>query len=397
MIGSSMVHVALAFAVLGMGGGAADIGFVMAAYTVPTVAIALFGGAIADRFDRRRVMLLADILRMTSQGAIAALLLIGQSELWPLAVFAALTGMGNAFYIPATSGLIVESVSEANRPRANALYELASSVAFVLGPALAGVIVAIWSPAVAVTIDALSYLVSGICLFLLKPVRRQATERTTVVRQMRDGWKQFVIRPWIWGVLLQFTVFNILVFAPYRVLGPTQSEEWFGGSAGWGLIQSALGIGSVIGGIFMLRIRFKRPILAAILGQLAWAPVVAALGWSGAPLVLLMGLSLFAGIGVVVFNISWETSIQEQVPEQNLSSVNAYDWVISDVSLTVGLVLAGILVESVGAAALLFLGAVIHVITCLILLAFKQIRDLRSRERSEAVTLEVARDDTASK
>jgi MFS family permease len=376
LAGTAMVGVALAFAVIYSGGKASQVGFVLAAQSVPMVLIAVVGGAVADRFSRRTVMLSADMLRVLSQGTLAAMILSGRAELWHLAFLAVITGVGDALFIPATSGLIVESVSNENRPAANALSELATSIAFTLGPAASGALVALSSPGIAIAIDAVTYAVSAICLILLGS-RPHAVENTpTVLQQLREGWRQFVSRPWIWAVLLQFTVFHALVYGPYLVLGPVLTNLHFHGSTGWGLIQGGLGAGAVLGGVVMLCLRFTWPMRAAVVGQLAWAPVVAALGFPSLPLAALMFLSFLAGLGSSVFNISWETSIQDHVPEANLSSVNAYDWMLSTVSISAGLAIAGPLADCFGAPTLLAVGSAIQIATCLALLASRNIRDL---------------------
>jgi MFS family permease len=374
--GTSMVDVALAFAVIDLGGGASQVGLVLAAECVPMVLFAVVGGAVADRFGRRPVMLGGDVLRLLSQGTLAAVILSGRAQLWDLALLSAITKVGDTFFLPATSGLIVESVSEQNRQGANAFTELATTIAFILGPAASAALVAFWSPAIAIAVDALTYAVSAICLSLLGPPDRTREDTPTLMRQLREGWRQFVSRPWIWAVLLQVTVFDILVLGPYWVLGPILTNLHFGGPTGWGLLQSALGAGAVLGGAMMLRVKFTWPMRAAVIGFLAWAPVVAALSFPAPPLAALMCLSFLAGIGTSVYSISWQTSIQDHVPEANLASVNAYDVMLTRVSLSAGLAAAGPLANWMGAPTLLAVGAVAQIATCLALLASPQIRDL---------------------
>jgi MFS family permease len=374
--GSAMVGVALTFAVIDSGGKASQVGLVLAAQAIPMVLIPVAGGAVADRFSRRTVMLGADALRVLSQGMLAAVILSGRPELWHLALLAAITRVGDAFFMPATSGLIVESVSDHNRQQANALTELATTITFTLGPAASAALVALWSPAIAIAIDAATYAISAICLSLLPPPRRTREDTSTPLQQLKEGWHQFASRPWIWAVLLQFTVFHILVLGPYLVLGPILTNLHFGGPTSWGLIQSGLGAGGALGGVVMLRRRFTWPMRAAVIGALAWAPVVAALSFPSPPLAALMCLSFLAGIGVSVFTISWQTSIQDHVPQANLSSVNAYDVMLSMVSVSAGLAAAGPLADWLGAPTLLAIGSVTQIATCLALLASANIRDL---------------------
>lgn len=239
-------------------------------------------------------------------------------------------------------------------------------------------LVSVSSPGVPLTIDAATYVISGVCLWRLQPSGRQRDEDVTTFMQLRQGWREFASRPWIWVVTIQFSVFHALVFAPYLVLGPIVS----GGSTAWRLIQGALGLGAVVGGLVMLRHTFRWPLRVAVLAQAGWAPVVAVLGWDAAPLVLLMVLALVAGLGASIFNISWETTIQDNVPERNLSSVNSYDWMTSQVSLSGGLAVVGTLAAFAGTSTLLVFGGLLQLVTCLALLCLPSVRGMPRRMSS---------------
>lgn len=375
--GSAMVPVALAFAVIYSGGKAAQVGLVLAAQALPMALISVAGGAVADRFSRRTVMLSADVLRVFSQGTLAAVILSGWGEIWQLALLGAVTRVGEAFFIPATTGLIVECVSDRNRQGANALTELATTITLMLGPAASGALVALWSPGIAIAIDAMTYAVSALCLSLLKPPHCTREDSPTLLRQLQQGWRQFACRPWIWVVLLQqSTVFHVLMWGPYLVLGPILTNRHFGGPTSWGLIQSGLGVGAVLGGGVMLRHRFKWPMRTAVIALLAPAPVVAALGFPSSPLAALICLSFLAGLGIAVFNISWQTSIQDHVPQANLASVDGYAMMLRMVAMSAGYAAVGPLTDCLGARTLLAVGSAAQIATCLAILASKNIRDL---------------------
>src|SRR5689334_7178860 len=109
-LGDRMAAVALAFAVLEIGGSASAVGLVLAAGMVPLVACVLVGGVIADRAPRRTVMVAADLVRVASQGAMAALLIAGAADVWMLALLAAVSGAATGFFSPASTGLLPEVV-----------------------------------------------------------------------------------------------------------------------------------------------------------------------------------------------------------------------------------------------------------------------------------------------
>src|SRR5262245_15457302 len=142
-LGSSLVPVALAFAVLELTGSASALGIVLATGFVSRVLLLLLGGVVADRLPRRRVMLAADVLRTAVQALVAAVVLTGSVELWHLVVLVALYGAADAFFAPAATGLVPEVVAPARLQQANALLSLTQSISTVVGPAVAGVLVAV--------------------------------------------------------------------------------------------------------------------------------------------------------------------------------------------------------------------------------------------------------------
>src|SRR4051794_34236478 len=162
--GDRMVSIALAFAVLGLGGSASDVGLVLAFRMVPLVATLLAGGVIADRVSRRAVMVAADLARVLTQGAIALLLITGHASIWALALLSGATGAATGFFNPASTGLLpavvpAERLQEANGVRATAL-----SGGEIVGPAIAGVLIAGVGPGWALAVDAATFAVSGLLL-----------------------------------------------------------------------------------------------------------------------------------------------------------------------------------------------------------------------------------------
>lgn len=123
---------------LEVGGSATSVGLVLAAATVPLVASVLAGGVVADRLSRRTVMLTADLLRVATQGTMAALLIAGVAEVWMLAALAALAGVGTGFFGPASTGLLPELVPPEKLQQANALRSAAVSAGEIVGPLVAG-------------------------------------------------------------------------------------------------------------------------------------------------------------------------------------------------------------------------------------------------------------------
>ena len=182
-----MVAVALAFAVLEIGGSASDVGLVLDAGVFPLVASVLVGGVVADRASRRAVMVAADLVRVASQGTMAALLIAGVSEVWMLALLAGVTGTATGFFGPASTGLLPEVVPAEQLQPANALRSSAVSTGEILGPLAAGVLVAAAGAGWAIAADAVTFGVSAACLAMLRVRRELAAHTNSFVAGLREG------------------------------------------------------------------------------------------------------------------------------------------------------------------------------------------------------------------
>ncbi|MGH9059686.1 MAG: MFS transporter, partial [Acidimicrobiales bacterium] len=324
-LGSEMAPVAVTFAVLGNGGNATDVGYVLMGEAVPLVVFLLVGGVMADKLGRRTVMIGADLLRLSSQGLLAALLLTGTPVLWELVVLEAMVGTGQAFFGPAMTGLIPEVASPGRLQQANAMNGLASSAGGVVGPALAGLIVATTNPGWAIAADAATYLVSATCLVRLRLPPVKLAPPSPFLADLRSGWREFRSRTWLWVVVVDFAFFHLLVFAPMIVLGAVVADTSLGGAAAWGVILAAFGAGAVVGGLAMLRLRPARPLLWGMVGTI-WLAAPIALLAAAAPTAAISAAAFVAGIGFAAFGTLWDTTMQRQVPADILSRVSSYDW-----------------------------------------------------------------------
>ncbi|MGH9064390.1 MAG: MFS transporter [Acidimicrobiales bacterium] len=295
-LGTAMASIALAFAVLDSGGSAADLGYVFAAQIVPQVLLMLGGGVVADRLGRRPVMLGADLLRTTSQGVLAALLFAGHPSIWVFALLAGAVGVGDALFGPAFNALTVENAPSDELGDANALFGMTQSGVSVVGPALAGALVALANPATVVALDAASYGLSALALAGLKLPRSQGTAGSSVWRDLMEGWGEFKSRTWLWVTTLQFAPFNLVAWGPFLLLGPVLSKAYLGGAQAWGIIMAGYGAGSVAGGLVALGRRPGRPLLIAIASTFGY-PLPLALLAFGLPTPEVAAGAVVAGLG----------------------------------------------------------------------------------------------------
>ncbi|MDQ3992058.1 MAG: MFS transporter, partial [Actinomycetota bacterium] len=165
LLGSAFAPVALAFAVLDdLDGSASALGLVLAAIWVPQVVLILVGGVWADRLPRNFVMVGTDLVMCAAQATVAALLITGAAQLWHLFALQLVRGTANAFFFPASSGLVPQVVSAGRLQQANALLRLSHSGTAVVGAAAAGILVAAAGSGAALAFDAATFLVSALFL-----------------------------------------------------------------------------------------------------------------------------------------------------------------------------------------------------------------------------------------
>jgi hypothetical protein len=375
------VIVALALYVTDIG-SPTDVGIVLAAHALPLVGFLLIGGVWADRLPRHRVMLTTDLIRFALHGLLAVLIFTGNAAVWAIAVIEALFGTAEAFFRPAYTGLVPQTVPEDEIQPAKATLGTVDMIMEFAGPALATALVLGVGPGSAFAIDAGTFLVSAAFLMRMRPRERgEMAVRSTVLTELREGWTEVRSRDWIWVIILAFSVALLMSFGPWQTLGPTVSIENYDTRATFGIAASVLGLGTIIGAVIGFRWRPRHPMRAGMLLTLPW-PVSLAAFALGLPEPLVLPLFLLDGIGVALFGIWWETALAERVPPHMLSRVTAYDWMGSLALLPLGYVLAGPLGEALGATEVLIGGSVIAFTALAATLLVRDVRALTRRERA---------------
>jgi len=377
-VGDAMTVVALTFAVLAISGSAADLGFVLAANFVPRSVFLLVGGVWADRLPRRTLMVAADVVRAVAQLGLAVAVLSGSAELWVFILISAITGAASAFFMPAVTGLVPQAVSRARLQQGNALLNLSQSTAFILGPVLAGILVAGIGAGWVFMVDAATFAVSAVSLLLLRVAPAPREEAQPFLAELRAGWREVVGRAWLVASLGAF-LFGNLAYAAFFVLGPVVVEGRYSGAQDWGLLMGGFGLGGLIGGAAALRWRPERPLVATF-GVLVLGPLSLLLLSTVPPLaVLFLGIVGFA-TATGVANTLWHTTLQQQVPEKSISRVSSYDWMISLLIFPIGSALAGPLADLWTPGPALVIFAALSGIPLLLVLAVPSVRAIRRRE-----------------
>jgi MFS family permease len=375
MFGDRMVAVALAFAVLEIGGTATQVGTVLAMRALPLIACLLIGGVVADRASRRAVLIGADVVRLGSQGALAAWLILGRPSVLAVGLLAGVTGGGSGFAAPATTGLLPEVVGPERLADANGLRATAFSAGELVGPLLSGVLVAAAGPGWALGIDALTFGASAALLIGLRaPAAAGRVAAQSFLAELRQGWDAFRAKRWVWTFVIYASVSNLL-FGAYKVLGPVVAHRSLGGAATWGLLVSAMGAGTIVGALLALRMRPRRPMLVVVATCPSFAAPVIALAATRLVAVIALG-ALLAGLGLMLGNTLWETTLQRHVPSESLSRVSSYDWFGSLALDPIGLAIWGPVAAAIGISASLWTASALLVAGALALLAVPEVRSL---------------------
>ena len=375
LLGTAMSSVAVAFGVLESGGTATGLGIVFTANIVPMIGFLLGGGVIADRLGRRPVMLTADVARCAAQGTLAVALFTGRPHLWLFVAAALIVGTGNAFFQPAMSGLTVQIAPRDQLGNANALFGMARPGAQVAGPALAGVLISVASPAAVIAVDAASYAVSAVALSLLRfPARGHGRAAApSLLRELAEGWSEFTSRTWLWAGTVQFALFNLITWGPYLVLGPVLAQQYLGGARAWGAVMACYGAGAVAGGLLALGRKPARPMVLATVATLGFplSPLALALH---APVAVVAVAAALTGLGSALGGAVETTVIQQQVPEDALARVGAFEMVGAFAFGPVAFAAAGPVAAAVGARALLGFGAAWAAAGTFVMLAIPAVR-----------------------
>jgi len=383
LVGDGIIPVALAFAVLDLTGSATDLGIVLAAGTLSLVCSLLFGGVVADRAGRRKVMISADVTRMLGQATIGVLLVTGHASVLTLAASEAALGAATGFFNPASSGLM-PAVAGEYLQQANALRGMAMAAGNIGGPAIGGLLVVTVGPGPALLIDAATYATSALLLTRMRgePASRPVARQRFLV-DLRDGFAELRSRTWAWAIIVAASFVNTVGVA-FPVLGALVAKRDLGGAGAWAAILVSRALGLFVGGTILLRAEPRRPLLTALAASVAAALPLMMLALP-APLFIIALAAMLAGVGGVVFNTLWETTLQQQVPAHARSRVSSYDWFGSLALQPIGYALIGPLAAGVGVSSALVLCAVLDIAATLPLLAVHDVRTMTGRIAEQAL------------
>lgn len=376
VVGDRMTQVVLPFAVLSIGGGATEVGIVAAAGFLPFIVLGLVGGVLADRIERRRILIASDLVRLATQACAGVLLVSGSAEVWHLAALAAAFGAADSFFSPAFTGLMPLTIAEPRHlQQANALRGMSFSTGSIVGPVLGGLLVATIGEGGALLVDAGTFGVSVLCLLALRPRVVERGDPEPFSSGLRGGWREVRARSWVWSFLVVLLVYHVVVLPSIWVLGPVLMEDELDGATSWAIVVTAFGLGSIVADMVLLRWRPRFALRAAV-GAMALASCQAVIIGSGLPIAAIAAVEFCAAIGVSAGFTLWETTLQEHIPEASLSRVSSYDYVASAGVMPLGTIAAGPVADAVGIHVTLTAMSVIGASAALLCLAVPAVRKL---------------------
>jgi MFS family permease len=326
-IGTALIGVTLAFAVLRTSGSPVALGYVLASGAIAQVILLPLGGVWSDRLPRKTVIIAANAVGGVLFGAMGLLLLLGGARVWQFVILSIGSAAAVAFSRPAVSGLVKQMVPNADLQSANALVSLSNNIPRLAGPGIAGVLVVVSGPAWGFLIDGASFFIAVATMIPIPmdELTKISPSHNSFWRDLKAGGRE-VVTPWIWKNLLAHGFWN-LGFVMIFVLGPATLIT-HGNATGWAKVATGMAIGSVLGASIALRVKTKRPLVTGNLALLTGAFPFAALivGVSG------WGVAVCAAIamaGADVLNALWSSTLQRHVPPDLLGKVTSYDWMIS--------------------------------------------------------------------
>jgi MFS family permease len=376
LVGTTMVPVALAFAVLEVDDSPSALGTVLAAQSLSMVIFLLVGGVVADRFSRSTVMQTSHVLSSLSQGAIAALVITGTAELWMLVLLAGLNGTVLAFSFPAMTGIVPQVVPRTHLQQANALLSSTRAGLAILGPTVAALLVVSFGAGWALAVDAMTWLVAAACMSRVRiPARvRNAESGSSMLRELREGWASFVAHAWLWQVAVAAGVCNAILVGAWHTLGPVLAKDTIG-ETGWGYVLSAQAVGILLATLLMLRTRFRHPLRVGMVGASLFGAPIVVMGLEPRLLPLVL-MGFIAGAGMEVFGIGWQTALHEHVDESVLSRVSSYDALGSFAAMPVGQLSLGALGAAFGIRPVLVVAGCLYAAFALVTLLSAPVRNL---------------------
>lgn len=332
LVGDGIFSVALAWQALQLPNGARTLGAVLVVRSAARVAFLLFAGVLADRYDKRLLVLAGDAIQMAAVAWLAYVVGSGDLETWQLVTVAGVTGAGSAVFLSASTAIVPELVDEDYFQSANSLRSTSIVLTDLLGSATGGLIVAAAGTAAAFAVNAATFSASIAALLFVRPRPRvERDAEANVFSQVKEGLGYVVRTPWIWVTLVVVgTVGNCVSWGPLPVLVPLLVEKELGeGAQALGFVFAGYGLGGLAGTVFAgtKNMRFAS-VVPAYLGWGIGCVAIAGLAFARSSVVA-AALMAIVGFSGQIAEVTWATLLQKFVPAHLLGRVVSTDWLVS--------------------------------------------------------------------
>jgi MFS family permease len=381
-IGDQLFPVAVTVQVLDSGGSVGDLGLVLAARFASLVVFALIGGAWADRLPRVRVLIGADATRLLAVLGLA-LVVGGRTGIGVLAPLVFFVGAGEAFFRPAYGALLPQVLPADELAAGNALSGSTFHLAAIIGPGLAGILVALVHPRGALLVDAATFGVSLLTLVLVSDPGHAAATRRRMHTEIGEGLRAVWARPWVVAILAMAMAQLLLAVPASSVLLPATVRATGAQTASYGYVLAVGAVGGLIGSLIAGHYRPRRPGLLSQLTLLLLAVEPLAL-LLHAPMPVLAAAWFVAGLGLAPFIVYWETSLQADVPSELLARVISVDWMCSFALMPLGFALVGPAIDGVGRTPVLIVALIACVVPPLLCLPVPGVLEFRTPTTASA-------------
>jgi MFS family permease len=379
--GNGMGPIALAFGILALPNGSANmLGLVLGATTVVFLIMAPFGGVIADKYGRARMVGLTDMAAGLVLLIQVAYFATGDVPLAVLLITNGFFGLMWGIFWPAFSGLMPAVLPEAGLQKGNALNAFMTNAGVILGAAAAGLLIDVFGVAFTLAIDAASFFISGLMIFTFRHLtpRAQHTENT-MLDDLLHGWRVFLSFRWIVIIVGAFSFIVMCWAAAENVLGPLIALEHFNGPKSWSFVITAESAGLIVGSIIAIKVKPKYPLRFLMLSSFTITFYIWSLAKPQSLLMIAFGAFLF-GITLDLWGTLWSTALQRKVPRDSLSRVSSFDAMGSMMFRPIGLAIAAPLSTLLGIENFLQILAAITVVAITLPLLSSEVRNMKYNE-----------------
>ena len=379
--GNGMGPIALAFGILGLPNGSANLlGLTLGITTVLFLIMAPFGGVIADKYGRARMVGLTDMAAGLILFVQVAYFTTGNVPIAVLLIVNGCFGILWGIFWPAFSGVIPAVLPEAGLQKGNALNSLVTNSGMISGAASAGFLIDAFGVSVTLGIDAASFFISGILVFTFRHLTPRAEHsENAMIDDLRHGWQVFLSFRWIVIIVAAFSFIVMCWAAAENVLGPLIALEHFNGAKSWSYVITAESIGLVVGSLIAIKVKPKYPMRFLMLSSFPITFYIAALAKPQSLAVIAVGAFLF-GITLDLWGTLWSTALQRKVPRDSLSRVSSFDAMGSLMFRPIGLAIAAPLSTLLGIENFIYILAAVTVVAIVLPLFSSEVRNMRYEE-----------------